>query len=201
MHEALYQKIQDRFPECSLQVQDLEAFVREWEKTAMKPKVGATWFEEYHEYEEIVNWYSELSMDNPDIVKFVPSIGKSVEGRDMPAVHITASTSSDTMKIYFQCQIHAREWISGATCNYIASYLVENYDKNEQVTNLLKEIEFIFVPFVNPDGYAYTWSGSRLWRKNRRKGLLCDGVDLNRNYNSMWGGVSHSAKLTVTSVP
>jgi len=47
----------------------------------------------------------------------------------------------------------------------------------------------------------YTWSGSRLWRKNRRKGLLCDGVDLNRNYNSMWGGVSHSAKLTVTSVP
>ena len=26
-----------------------------------------------------------------------------------------------------------------------------------QVTNLLKEIEFIFVPFVNPDGYAVCW--------------------------------------------
>ena len=47
MHEALYKRIKDRFPECSLQVKDLEAFVREWEKTAMKPKVGATWFEEY----------------------------------------------------------------------------------------------------------------------------------------------------------
>ena len=44
---TLYQRIKDRFPECSLQVKDLEAFVREWEKTAMKPKVGATWFEEY----------------------------------------------------------------------------------------------------------------------------------------------------------
>ena len=50
----------------------------------------------------------------------------------------------------------------------------------------------------------YTWAGSRLWRKNRRKGTLCDGVDLNRNYNSMWGGVSHSAASTcsvMTSAP
>ena len=39
----------------------------------------------------------------------------------------------------------------------------------------------------------YTWSNDRLWRKNRRKGILCDGVDLNRNYNSKWGGVSYPA--------
>ena len=34
-----------------------------------------------------------------------------------------------------------------------------------------------------------------MWRKNRRKGLQCDGVDLNRNYNSMWGGVSPALDL------
>ena len=28
---------------------------------------------------------------------------------------------------------YAGEWISGATCNYIANYLAENYDKNEEV--------------------------------------------------------------------
>ena len=39
----------------------------------------------------------------------------------------------------------------------------------------------------------YTWTNSRLWRKNRRKGTLCDGVDLNRNYNDRWGGVSSSS--------
>ena len=111
-----------------------------------------------HEYPDIVNWYEELSKKFPEIVKFVPSIGKSVDGRDMPAVHITAS-SADALKIYFQCQIHASkspccvgsfhfalgclatvllfiagEGISGATCNYIASFLTENYDKNEEVT-------------------------------------------------------------------
>lgn len=36
----------------------------------------------------------------------------------------------------------------------------------------------------------YTWSNDRLWRKNRRKGAICNGVDLNRNYPDHWGGVS-----------
>ena len=36
----------------------------------------------------------------------------------------------------------------------------------------------------------YTWTNDRLWRKNRRPGTTCDGVDLNRNYNIKWGGVS-----------
>lgn len=66
---------------------------------------------------------------------------------------------------------HAGEWISGATCN---NFLTENYDNNEevtstfsslmlcessdvnchvlslQVTNLLRSVEFIFVPFCKP---------------------------------------------------
>ena len=36
----------------------------------------------------------------------------------------------------------------------------------------------------------YTWTNNRLWRKNRREGIVCDGVDLNRNYDDHWGGVS-----------
>jgi len=40
-----------------------------------------------------------------------------------------------------------------------------------------------------------TWSNDRFWRKNRRKGKLCDGVDLNRNYNIRWGGVSEQTGL------
>ena len=89
-----------------------------------------------------------------------------------------ASCSCVGLSSYYTYLFNAGEWISGATCNYIANFLVENYDKNEevapnfsslmlcessvvnchvlslQVTNLLKSIEFIFVPFVNPDGYV-----------------------------------------------
>jgi len=49
---------------------------------------------------------------------------------------------------------------------------------------------------MNPDGYSYTWTNERLWRKNRRPnaGSNCIGTDLNRNFNFRWGaeGVSHN---------
>ena len=59
-----------------------------------------------HRYDDIVKWYQDLVDKYPKLVTFVPSIGKSYEGRDQPAVHITAADAEAT-KIYFQCQIHA----------------------------------------------------------------------------------------------
>jgi hypothetical protein len=43
------------------------------------------------------------------------------------------------------------------------------------------------VPVVNPDGYQYSFTEDRLWRKNRRYvNHTCTGIDLNRNYPYMW---------------
>lgn len=61
-----------------------------------------------HQYEEIVEWYHNLANNYPDTAKYVDSIGQSIEGRDMPAVHFTNS-ESPKYSIYFQCQIHASE--------------------------------------------------------------------------------------------
>jgi len=94
-------------------------------------------------------------------------------------------------RAYFQCQIHAREWISGATCNYIVDQIVREYKSTTSgvVRQILDGLELVVIPFVNPDGYAYTWTNDRQWRKNRRNitGNACIGVDLNRNYNTHWG--------------
>lgn len=51
----------------------------------------------------------ELCEENSNVCNFVSSIGKSFEGRDQPAVHIRGQTNPNGFKIYFQCQIHARE--------------------------------------------------------------------------------------------
>ncbi|XP_064087306.1 carboxypeptidase B-like [Macrobrachium nipponense] len=41
---------------------------------------------------------------------------------------------------------------------------------------------------ANPDGYLYSWTSNRLWRKNRRiNSGGCDGVDLNRNWDFKFG--------------
>jgi hypothetical protein len=42
---------------------------------------------------------------------------------------------------------------------------------------------------MNPDGREYVMNVDNLWRKNRRDnpGTECDGVDLNRNFDVLWG--------------
>ena len=77
---------------------------------------------------------------------------------------------------------HAREYIAGSTVNYLV------WDLLTQDTSYLSDYEFVVVPIANPDGYEFSFTTDRLWRKNRRP---CPdgeyGVDLNRNYDSEWG--------------
>jgi carboxypeptidase A4 len=63
---------------------------------------------------------------------------------------------------------------------------VENRAKNAWAKN----IEFNIVPVLNPDGYEFTHTNNRLWRKNRRNPELgeCSGTDLNRNFDFKWSG-------------
>ena len=148
-----------------------------------------TWFEDYHDYSAIVQWYKEKAAEYPNLVTFVPSIGTTNEGRDMPAVHITAASKKGGAKIYLQSLIHAREWITGAVLMYSVDHLLTNYGKDPEVTKILDTAEIIAVPIVNPDGYAYTWTNDRLWRKNRVRTTSesdCVGVDINRNFPEGW---------------
>jgi hypothetical protein len=39
--------------------------------------------------------------------------------------------------------------------------------QDEQITDFLDNFEWTIIPIVNADGYAYTWSTDRMWRKNR----------------------------------
>ena len=55
---------------------------------------------------EIVGWWKMLEIRYPNEVTFNESIGKSVEGRNIPAVVIT-SAPEDAKVIYMQCLTHA----------------------------------------------------------------------------------------------
>ncbi len=60
-----------------------------------------------------MQWYKRLASNHKDIVTYNASIGKSVEGRDLPAVHIG---TTGKMQIYFQCQIHASKCVQALIC-------------------------------------------------------------------------------------
>ncbi|KXN65435.1 hypothetical protein CONCODRAFT_12973 [Conidiobolus coronatus NRRL 28638] len=168
-------------------VEDVQKTINDASELEFSAK-SEDWFNAYHTYEEIKTWYCQHAQNNVGIVKFVPSIGKTIEGNDIFAVHLTNPNGVAKKKIWFQSLIHAREWITGTTSQYIFNEFLTKRESNPTIKSLLDEAEIIFIPVVNPDGYKYTQK-ERLWRKNRNG----SGVDLNRNYPFMWGGEGGSS--------
>jgi hypothetical protein len=145
-------------------------------------------------YTEIVSWIDDLSDANPNLVSSYIA-GNSFEGRGLKVAVIKTATAQ--RKIWIDCGIHAREWISPATCVWVIDSLIKNYNSGvANIRDILAYYEFHIMPVQNPDGYEFSWTTTRLWRKNRRvnAGSTCFGTDLNRNFPFQWftGGSSNN---------
>lgn len=155
------------------------------------------WFETYRTLDEITEYMNNVAMLRPDLAT-IEVIGQSWEGRDMFSITISgvdteANPIEDRPALFIFSTVHAREWIAPMTTSYIASKLVAEYDADEHARMLLDRARVVVVPVGNPDGYVYTWSDERFWRKTRRdNGDGRFGVDINRNWGLAWGGEGSS---------
>lgn len=61
------------------------------------------------------------------------------------------------------------------------------------VEQVLAKYDFYILPVFNPDGYEYTHTDNRMWRKTRSDGTPCKGADPNRNWDTHFGGVGTSS--------
>lgn len=155
-------------------------------------QIQGNFFDDYRTRAEIEARMNDLELARPDLAEVI-DIGDSIQGRDIFAIKITSSTGSNKPAVVLNYTQHAREWISAASGIYLADYLVNNYGIDSNTTALMDAVEFYIIPISNPDGYEYTWSSNRLWRKNRRNnGNGTTGVDLNRNWGRGWGGEGSS---------
>uniref|UniRef100_T1KB80 Peptidase M14 domain-containing protein n=1 Tax=Tetranychus urticae TaxID=32264 RepID=T1KB80_TETUR len=152
-----------------------------------------TFFQSYARYDVMVKYLDGLVTKYPN--KIVRStIGQSFEKRNLTLVRIGNSIQRFKRKpiIYIQGGSHAREWISPATLIYLITTLTKSKDRS--ITKLTHFFEYWFLPVVNPDGYEYTHTHNRLWRKTRSRinNEPCIGVDPNRNFGYFWkGGVDN----------
>jgi carboxypeptidase A2 len=119
------------------------------------------------------------------------TIGTTSEARAIHAFRIYQGTGRT--HYYLEANTHAREWITSSTLLNIMDDFVRGV--SAEGIRLVDSYDWTFVPVVNPDGYSFTWTDQRLWRKNRRDNVnaACMGVDINRNYDWSWGeeGAAH----------
>jgi len=118
-----------------------------------------------------------------DTLIHVDSVGASYEGRPILAVKIgPAGDSPDRPNVLFMATHHAREWISTAVAMKLIRWLADSGG------TLIQSRDVWVIPVENPDGYQYTFTTDRYWRKNRRANADGSyGVDPNRNYPAFWG--------------
>ncbi|KAI5642069.1 zinc carboxypeptidase domain-containing protein [Phthorimaea operculella] len=137
---------------------------------------------DYHDLKTIYGFMESLSREFPYLVS-LHTIGKSVEGRNIVMMKVSNGKPGNS-GVWIDAAIHPREWISVAVVTYFANALVRRFqDLPSSVTNK----DWYLLPVLNPDGYEYTHTHDRMWRKNRARYGESIGVDLNRNFSYGWG--------------
>lgn len=149
-------------------------------------------YEKYNNWETIEAWTKQVASENPNLISR-STIGTTFEGRNIYLLK-AGKAGSNKPAIFIDCGFHAREWISPAFCQWFVKEAVRTYGSESQMTQLLNTFDFYVVPVLNIDGYVYTWTTNRMWRKTRsvRSGSTCVGTDPNRNFNAGWCSIGAS---------
>ncbi|XP_030380361.1 carboxypeptidase B [Scaptodrosophila lebanonensis] len=135
-----------------------------------------------------INWMNSDNVELPPQLrmKSAPALERPFQPGDGPSKGPLINLSDQGRNIVFiEAGTHAREWITITTALNCIYQLAERYTRNIEV---LRKLRFFVVPVVNPDGYEYSRTKNRNWRKNRRphKQTKFVGTDCNRNYDIFW---------------
>ncbi|TFB13825.1 T9SS type A sorting domain-containing protein [Candidatus Marinimicrobia bacterium MT.SAG.4] len=142
-----------------------------------------------------------LQAAHPTLISEKDSIGQTILGRTQWMYKVSDNPETDEAEpeLLFTGLTHARESGGATALLYFIEWLVNSYVAGDsEAVFLVDNREIYFVPVVNPDGLAINDSaapgGGAFWRKNVRdndsSGVFewsNDGVDLNRNFDFMWG--------------
>jgi carboxypeptidase T len=190
----------DRFSELTLESRNSGCDLKKCDsytgiKTPSNWKLGS--MGGYFTYNEMLQIFDEMKLKFPHLITDKKTIGnyKTHNGNPIHWLRISNNPNQRQNKpqILYTALHHAREPVSLSQMIFFMWYVLENYDKDPVVTNILNNTELYFIPCVNPDGYIINNknqpNGGGMWRKNAFKNSagVVMGVDLNRNYGFQWG--------------
>jgi extracellular matrix protein 14 len=142
---------------------------------------GQSFFKDYRNLEAIYGFIDSMA-EKYDRVS-VQTIGKTFQGRDIKSVVVRGGPGGNrnekSATVMVVSGVQARDWIA------VSSTL---YSLLQMAKEAPAEMDYIFIPVMNPDGYLYTWGYDRLWRKNRQPtGVsMCSGIDIDHSFYQDW---------------
>ncbi|KAM3414343.1 hypothetical protein BST61_g10990 [Cercospora zeina] len=159
----------------------------------------STWFNAYHSYADHVQYWRDLVAGFPNNAQRF-TVGSSFENREIFGVKLFGNgTAINKPALIWHGTVHAREWISTMTVEFLAASIADGYKKGDpEFTSILDKFDVYVLPVVNPDGFVFSQRLDRLWRKNRVPGpsllgRVCYGTDMNRNWPYQWTGDPNGA--------
>ncbi|MCB9358240.1 MAG: hypothetical protein H6506_04115 [Calditrichaeota bacterium] len=159
----------------------------------------------YKTHSEILAEMDAIHAAYPNITTARFSVGRTIEGRDIHCMKISDNpdVDEDEIELLYNSLIHAREPAAMEVLFMFMDSLTSLYGVNPDVTDLVDNREFFFIPCINVDGYLYNEAtnpgGGGMWRKNRRNNGTSFGVDLNRNWGFNWGFDNSGSSPTPSS--
>lgn len=144
-------------------------------------------------YEHLDNMHSLY----PNLISEREAVSDMLTHDGAPMYYVKISNNpevnQDKPQVLYTGMHHAREPGGMQHLLYYMYYILEQYETDAAIRDLIDNTEMYFIPIVNVDGYQYNIdthpNGGGMWRKNRRinSGGNSPGVDLNRNYGFAWG--------------
>lgn len=145
----------------------------------------------YHDYAETEAELKGLAAANPAEASLF-SLGRTTEGREIWCLRLNGAEQGQAPSarpaVLFMGNHHGREHLTNEVALALARHLLAN-KADPAVRKYLDTLDIYIAPMTNPDGAEYDIrTGKYRWhRKNTRVNPdKSVGVDLNRNYDSLW---------------
>ena len=133
-------------------------------------------FDHYYTLEQVYEAVQALNTAYPEMTK-LEEAGKSEEDRPIYALTVNNPKTGPALAkpaIYVDGNIHGNEIQGGEVCLYLLDYLLGNYGKNKEVTELLDKRVFYVVPVVNVDGRYHFFHDANTASSNRGLRIALD---------------------------
>lgn len=105
---------------------------------------------------EMEDLFARLEKAYPEQAR-VHYIGRSLEGRSLLALQISQNTrqrSLLTPPVKYIANMHGDETVGRQLLVYLAQYLLGNYERSLDVSQLVNTTDIFLMPTMNPDGFA-----------------------------------------------